>query len=176
MAIARAKLVDVSFARWYHCISRCVRMAFLLGEGDDDRREWLENRLEELADIFAVAVGGFFMMNGAGRIYWPALSPGKGVDLGGAGWDLRAAGFKRPELADWDGEALRRSFVWPILCGQRREAEGNRRTPRCAASGQLGGMSHSMTASWIADRITSQSRCRRSITPRGQSSRLARPS
>ena len=63
MAIARAKLVDVSVARWYHCISRCVRKAFLLGEGDDDRGEWLENRLEELADIFAVAVGGFSMIN-----------------------------------------------------------------------------------------------------------------
>ena len=25
-------------------------------------REWLENRLEELADIFAVAVGGFSMI------------------------------------------------------------------------------------------------------------------
>jgi putative transposase len=66
MAIARAKLVDVSVARWYHCISRCVRTAFLLGEGDDDRREWLENRLEELADIFAVAVGGFSMMDESG--------------------------------------------------------------------------------------------------------------
>jgi hypothetical protein len=62
MAIARAKLVDVSVARWYHCISRCVRKAFLLGKGDDDRREWLENRFKELADIFAVAVGGFSMM------------------------------------------------------------------------------------------------------------------
>jgi hypothetical protein len=61
MTIARAKLVDVSLSRWYHPISRCVRTAFLLGEGDDDRREWLENRLEELANIFAVAVGGFSM-------------------------------------------------------------------------------------------------------------------
>jgi hypothetical protein len=61
-AIARAKLADVSVARWYHCLSRCVRKAFLLGEGDDDRREWLENRLEQLADIFAAAVGGFSMM------------------------------------------------------------------------------------------------------------------
>jgi hypothetical protein len=34
MAIARSKLVDVSVARWYHCLSRCVRKAFLLGEGD----------------------------------------------------------------------------------------------------------------------------------------------
>jgi hypothetical protein len=62
MAIARAKLVDVSVARWYHCISRCVRKAFLLEQGDDDRREWLEYRLKELADNFAVAVGGFSMM------------------------------------------------------------------------------------------------------------------
>jgi hypothetical protein len=36
MAIARAKLADVSVARWYHCVSRCVRKAFVLGEGDDD--------------------------------------------------------------------------------------------------------------------------------------------
>jgi hypothetical protein len=59
MAIARTKLVDVSVTRWYHCVTHCVRRAFLLGEGDHNREEWLENRLEELADIFAVAVGGF---------------------------------------------------------------------------------------------------------------------
>ena len=35
----------------------------MLGEGDQNRKEWLENRLEELADIFAVAVGGFSVMN-----------------------------------------------------------------------------------------------------------------
>jgi hypothetical protein len=29
-------------------------------------RKWLENRLEELADNFAVAVGSFSMMNVAG--------------------------------------------------------------------------------------------------------------
>jgi REP element-mobilizing transposase RayT len=43
--------------------SRCVHRAFLLGEGDQNREEWLENRLEELADIFAVAVGGFSVMD-----------------------------------------------------------------------------------------------------------------
>ena len=58
-----AELVDPSVTRWYHCMSRCVRRAFLLGEGDQNRKEWLENRLEELAEIFAVAVGGFSVMD-----------------------------------------------------------------------------------------------------------------
>src|SRR5580693_3275117 len=59
MAIARAQLVDVSLTRWYHCVTRCVRRASLLGEGDHNRKQWLQNRLEELAEIFAVSVGGF---------------------------------------------------------------------------------------------------------------------
>jgi hypothetical protein len=99
MAIARAQLVDTSLTRWYHCVSRCVRKAFLLGEGDGNRKEWLENRLEELANVFAVAVSGFSVMDGAGRLYRSALSPGKGLDLGRAGRDFRAAELQRPELA-----------------------------------------------------------------------------
>jgi hypothetical protein len=64
MAIARAQLVDTSLTRWYHCVTRCVRKAFLLGEGgDQNRKEWIENRLEELSEIFAVAVGGFSVMD-----------------------------------------------------------------------------------------------------------------
>jgi hypothetical protein len=63
MAIARARLVDLSVSRWYHCLWRCVRKAFLLGEGADNRKAWIENRLEELAQIFAVTVGGFSAMD-----------------------------------------------------------------------------------------------------------------
>ncbi|MFI5461043.1 MAG: hypothetical protein ACHRXM_37020 [Isosphaerales bacterium] len=48
MTIARSQLIDTSVARWYHCVSRCVHRAFLLGEGPHDRKAWIENRLEEL--------------------------------------------------------------------------------------------------------------------------------
>ena len=63
MAIARSQLIDTTGARWYHCISRSVRRAFLLGERPHDRKGWIENRLEELAQIFAIAVGGFSLMD-----------------------------------------------------------------------------------------------------------------
>jgi hypothetical protein len=63
MTIARARLVDLSVTRWYHCLTRCVRKAFLLGDGPDNRKAWIENRLEELAQIFSVTVGGFSAMD-----------------------------------------------------------------------------------------------------------------
>jgi REP element-mobilizing transposase RayT len=63
MTIARAHLVDPTVTRWYHCITRCVRRALLLGEGPDDRKLWIENRLQELAEIFGVAVGGFAVLD-----------------------------------------------------------------------------------------------------------------
>lgn len=63
MTIARSRLIDHSTTRWYHCVSRCVRRAFLLGEGKSNRKEWIENRIKELAEIFAVGIGGFSVMD-----------------------------------------------------------------------------------------------------------------
>src|SRR5271157_5344974 len=63
MTIARAHLVNPSVTRWYHCVTRCVRRAFLLGEGMHDRKGWIEHRLEELAEIFSVAVAGFAILD-----------------------------------------------------------------------------------------------------------------
>ncbi len=63
MTMARSRLVDVTVTRWYHCITRCVRRACLLGEGPIDRKEWIERRLQELSEIFAVAVGGFSVLD-----------------------------------------------------------------------------------------------------------------
>ncbi len=48
MTMACSQLVDVSVTRWYHCITRCVRRAFLPAEGPLDRKEWIELRRQEL--------------------------------------------------------------------------------------------------------------------------------
>jgi hypothetical protein len=56
MTMARFHLVDVPITRWYHWISLRVRRAFLLAEGRVNRSEWIEHRLRELAELFAVAV------------------------------------------------------------------------------------------------------------------------
>jgi hypothetical protein len=63
MTMTRAQLVDVSIARWYHSVTPCLRRAHFLGEGDYSRKDWIGSRLEELAEIFAVAVGGFSMVD-----------------------------------------------------------------------------------------------------------------
>ena len=39
MTIARAQLVETSLARLYHCVTRCVRKALPLGEGDHNRKD-----------------------------------------------------------------------------------------------------------------------------------------
>ncbi len=59
MTIARAHLIDPSQKHWYHCVTRCVRRAFLLGDDEFNRKEWIETRLKELADCFAVGLGRF---------------------------------------------------------------------------------------------------------------------
>jgi hypothetical protein len=63
MTMARSHLVDPSVTRWYHCMSKCVRGADLLTEVPEDRKAWIEQRLQDLAHIFAVGVAGFTVMD-----------------------------------------------------------------------------------------------------------------
>jgi hypothetical protein len=63
MPTPRSRLVDVSVTPWYHCISRCVRRAFLCGENHSDRKQWIEDRLRELVGIFAIECAGFSVMD-----------------------------------------------------------------------------------------------------------------
>jgi REP element-mobilizing transposase RayT len=61
--MARSRLVDVEVIRYYHCISRCVRRAFLCGEGFEHRKQWIEDRIQLLAANFAASVCGFSVMD-----------------------------------------------------------------------------------------------------------------
>lgn len=63
VTVPRSQLVDLSVTPYYHCISRCVRQAFLCGEGNAHRKDWIENRLEELANIFAISVCSYSAMD-----------------------------------------------------------------------------------------------------------------
>ena len=63
MATPRSRIVDESVTPFYHCVSRCVRKAFLCGEGVEHRKEWIENRLKDLVAIFAIDCAGYAIMD-----------------------------------------------------------------------------------------------------------------
>jgi len=63
MPAPRSTIVDEAITPWYHCISRCVRRAFLCGQRFEYRKQWIEDRLKELVSVFAVELAGFAVMD-----------------------------------------------------------------------------------------------------------------
>ncbi len=69
MTYPRRQLVPPGAPGTYHCVSRCVRRAFLCGQDAysgrsfEHRRPWVEDRLHALAELFAVAVWGYAVMS-----------------------------------------------------------------------------------------------------------------
>ncbi len=65
----REHQVSLEATPYYHGVSRCVRRAFLCGtnfdtgESYEHRRGWLENRLLELPQIFAIQVASYAIMS-----------------------------------------------------------------------------------------------------------------
>ena len=69
MTYARKILIPKGSPGTFHCVSRCVRRAFLCGEDPltgrsfEHRRQWVEDRIHELAGIFGVAIWGYAVMS-----------------------------------------------------------------------------------------------------------------
>ena len=65
----RSQQISINETPFYHCISRCVRRAYLCGQdkltGDsyEHRRGWVEDRLLALAKVFAIDVCAFCVMS-----------------------------------------------------------------------------------------------------------------
>jgi len=69
MTLPRSVQVDPAATPYYHCVSRCVRRAFLCGRDAisgydfEHRRAWLEHRLQTLAGLFAIDLCGYAVMS-----------------------------------------------------------------------------------------------------------------
>ena len=125
MTQARAHTVSTEQHGMYHCVTRCVRRAWLCGvdplTGRDHnaRKPMIVNRIRELGEIFAVAVYAYAVMSN----------------------HLHVVLSVEPELARaWtdDDVADRWGRLFPLSDPERprpRGASGWSRWPACIASG-----------------------------------------
>jgi REP element-mobilizing transposase RayT len=69
MTLPRSIQINTAFTPYYHCMSRCVRRAFLCGidrhTGYDfsHRKGWIESRIQALAETFALDVCAYAVMS-----------------------------------------------------------------------------------------------------------------
>lgn len=118
--LARADVFDPTEVSVFHCINRCVRRCFLCGHDPltgknyEHRKQWLEDRLRELAALLGIDVIAFAILSNHFHLV------------------LR----NRPDVvATWsDGEVARR---WLLLCPLRKTAAGGAEEPTAEEIGTV---------------------------------------
>lgn len=69
MTMARSTQIDFEATQFYHCMTRCVRGAYLCGIDHQSGRDYSErktlvvNRIEELAQIFSIHIASYAVMS-----------------------------------------------------------------------------------------------------------------
>jgi len=69
MTNARKEIRDIEVEQVFHCVTRCVRRAFLCGKDDysgksfEHRRGWVRERLKLLAGVFSIDICGYAVMS-----------------------------------------------------------------------------------------------------------------
>jgi len=69
MTTARRKQIRLDITPYYHCTTRCVRRAYLCGydalskRNFDHRKQWVEDHLLFLAEIFCIEIAGYAVMS-----------------------------------------------------------------------------------------------------------------
>ncbi len=65
----RYRQVSIETTPYYHCISRCVRRAFLCGSDPltgfnfEHRRQWIADRIKRVCSVFAIDLCAYAIMN-----------------------------------------------------------------------------------------------------------------
>ena len=112
MANARSEIYDPEEVGVYHCVSRCVRRAFLCGKDSlskksfEHRRRWIKERLTFLTEVFAIEVISYAVMSN----------------------HLHCLIKNRPDVADiWSKEEI--AIRWRKLFPYRRNLDGEPEEP-----------------------------------------------
>ena len=69
MTMPRYAQLSLAETPWYHVVSRCVRRAYLCGidhitgQSYEHRRDWVEQRIKQLASVFTIDIAAFAVLN-----------------------------------------------------------------------------------------------------------------